>query len=172
MSLKAREVLADASVALEDFEASATTPYWRTRWVALITILRAVGHILDKVDGESDGCLRVAIDTEFAKLKSTRPEPKIYWQFIDAERNTVLKEMLLGAHLNITVRPGAAWWNATTDESGGDPGGPTTYDHFMRGGSYDGRDPRELSREAIQFWQCYLDEVERRAADSLGQDAV
>ena len=172
MSLKAREVLADAAVAIEDFEASPATRYWRTRWVAVIAILRAVGHVADKVDGESDQYLRAAIDAEFAKLRSTRPEPNIYWQFIVAERNIVLKEMLLGAHLNIMIRPGTAWWSAKTRETGGLEGEPTTYEHFMRGGIYDGRDPRELCREASEFWQGYLNRVERHASDAIGRAAV
>jgi hypothetical protein len=166
VSLRAREVVADAVTAIEDFEASAATPYWRTRWIAVVAILRAVGHVATNLDAAGDENLRSPIDSEFAELRRTRPEPTIYWNFIVEERNRVLKEMTLGAGLNITLRPGAAWYDMKTGETGGTEGEPTTYDHFMRGGIYDGRDPRELCREAVAFWNGYLDRVEERAASA------
>jgi hypothetical protein len=148
---------------MEDFEASAGTAYWRTRWIAVVAILRAVGHVAVSLDARADENIRAAIDAEFAELLRTKPEPTIYWNFIVDERNRVLKEMTLGARLNITLRPGTAWYNTKTGETGGTEGMPTTYEHFMRGGLYDGKDPRELCREAIAFWNGYLNRVEARA---------
>jgi hypothetical protein len=172
MSLRAREVVADAVVAIEDFEAAAGTAYWRTRWVAVVAILRAVGHVATGLDAVGDENLRSAIDSEFVELQRTKPEPTIYWNFIVEERNRVLKEMTLGARLNITVRPGIAWHDVKTGETGGSEGEPTTYDHFMQGGIYDGRDPRELCREAVAFWNRYLNRVEQRAADARARAAT
>lgn len=172
MSLRARQVIADAVVAIEDFEASASTPYWRTRWVAVVSILRAVGYVAANVDATGDEILKSAVDSEFAEIVRTKPEPTIFWNFIFDERNRVVKEMTLGARLSITVRPGAAWYDLRTGETGGTESEPTTYDHFMRGGIYDGRDPRELCRKAIKFWNEYLDRVEQRALVARLQAAV
>ena len=119
ITLQARETLADCAVAIEDFETSAATKYWRTRWVAVVTLLRSVGYVLEKVDAPSDPTVGAAISAEFQDLKRSKPEPHIYWEFIDKERHSVVKEMEFGAHLNITVRPGTAWWNPKTGETGG-----------------------------------------------------
>lgn len=170
--LRAREVLADAKVAISDFEASPGTAYWRTRWLAVVAILRAVGHVAEAVDGRTDPHLRQAVDAEFAELRRTKPDPNIYWGFIVDERNRVLKEMTLGARMNITVRPGAAWHNLKTGETGGEDGEPTTYDQFMKGGIYDGRHPLDLCHEAVAFWNDYLGRVERRAVAVGAQSVV
>jgi len=172
VGLKAKEVLADCAVALEDFEQSAATAYWRTRWVAVVTLLRAVGNVLESVDAKSNEAAAAAIAAEYNELKRTKPQPEIYWRFILEERNSVVKEMALGAHLSITLRPGTAWWDARTGETGGLPGLPTTFDHFMRGGVYDSKDPRELCRMAIAFWSHHLDRVEERIAEASARAAV
>lgn len=152
MTVKARQTLADAEVALNDFEASAGTAYWRTRWIAVITILRAVGHVAESVDGEQDAAMRAALQVEFKALERTKPEPRIFWDFIFYERNRALKEMLLGARMNISITPGAE----------------TVYDHFMADGIYAGSDPRVLAREAIVFWTAYLDRADDRAKAMRG----
>jgi hypothetical protein len=48
--MRARDVLSDCKQALEDFDAAGATPYWRTRWTAVVALLRAVGHVLHKID--------------------------------------------------------------------------------------------------------------------------
>jgi hypothetical protein len=66
--LRAREVLSDCELALRDFEAAAPTAYWRTRWTALIALLRAVGHVLDKIDGARSAELKEAIAEAWAEV--------------------------------------------------------------------------------------------------------
>jgi hypothetical protein len=69
--LRAREVLSDCELALKDFEAAGPTPYWRTRWTALVALLRAVGHVLDKIDAARGGELKEAIAQAWAELNKT-----------------------------------------------------------------------------------------------------
>jgi hypothetical protein len=159
----ARQALADAATALDDFEASASTPYWRTRWVALVALLRAVGHVLSSVDSDRDARTKDAIDSAWNQLRRSRPEPRIFWDFIQDERNNVLKAYRFGAGLNITVRPGSAWYNLATGESGGTEPGPTTYEAFMRAGTFEGELPSDVARQALTFWTRYLDEIDRAA---------
>ena len=61
----------------------------RRRWVALVALLRAVGHVLEKVDGPV-GCQarRQAIASGYQALKRT----EIFNDFIESQRNSVLKE--------------------------------------------------------------------------------
>jgi hypothetical protein len=140
--------------------------------VAVVATLRAVGHVAKGVDGPRDEHVKRALEVELASLTRTKPEPPIYWNFIADERNRVLKEMDFGARMNIVVRPGTGWWNAQTGDTGGDDGGPTAYDQFMHGGIYDGKDPRDLCREAIAFWGAHLDRVDERASETRGRPAV
>lgn len=142
----------------------APTALWRPRWVGLVALLRAVGHVLDKVDGETNNAARQAIDTAWEEIRQSRPEPLIFWEFVDAERNNVLKAYKIGVGLNTTVRPGSLWVNTRTGETGSDPNGPTTFEAFIRSGPFQARDPLTLCREAIAFWHDYLDAIDRRVA--------
>jgi len=160
--LRAREVLSDCELALRDFEAAGPTPYWRTRWTALTALLRAVGHVLDKIDAARGGELKEAIAQAWAELNKTKPEPRIFWDFIEQERNNVLKIYEVGARLNTTLRPGTVYMSRSGQDWSG-PSGPTTYEAFIQSGVYGGRDALEVCREAIAFWQRYLDRIETAA---------
>ena len=84
-ALAARRVLRDAYRARHELakafksEGAATR---RLRWVAVITLLRAVGHALDNVDGRRSSAMK-----EAAKAAWTR-----WREFIKRERDVVLKE--------------------------------------------------------------------------------
>jgi hypothetical protein len=164
MTIKAREVLRDCGSLLAELTTEPPDELWRLRWAGLVALLRAVAHVLDKIDGPSSPETRQVIDSAWEKLKKSKPEPKIFWDFIEAERNNVLKAYVFGPRISITVRPGPAWLNLATGASGGSPGGPTTFDYFMRSGAFDGHGPRQPCLEAIEFWSSYLDAIEREIA--------
>ena len=150
--------------ALADFEAAITTPSWRTRWAAVVALLRAVGHVLHKVDKPAGNVqIQQVIDAAWQTLKKLKRDshPSIFWHFIDDERNNVLKAYAFSAHQNTTVHPGTPWFNRRTGESGSSGGGPNTYIYFMRSGPFKGRDPLDLCREAITFWRDYLNAIDR-----------
>jgi hypothetical protein len=165
MTIKAREVLRDCGSLLAELTEEPPDELWRLRWAGLVALLRAVGHVLDKIDGPSTPETRQVITSAWEKLRTGKPEPRIFWDFIEAERNNVLKAYAFGPRINITVRPGPAWINLATGESGGSPGGPTTFDYFMRSGAFEGQDPRQLCRDAIDFWRDYLDTIDRDIAE-------
>jgi hypothetical protein len=131
--------------------------------VAAVALSRTVGHVLDKVDGERSPQLRAAVDAAFEELKAASPEPQIFWEFIKQERDNLLKVYEFGVQQNVTVRPGAPWFNLATGESGSVGGGPTTYEHLVRGGPFAGQDPRDVVQQAIDWWKGYLADVDRRA---------
>ena len=162
MTTNAHEVLRDCEAALQDLRSGVTGLHWRTRWVGAVALLRTVGHVLHKVDGARSLELRAAVDAAYVELEATRPEPRIYWEFIEQERNNLLKLYEFGVQQNVTVRPGGVWWNPATGESGADPSGPTTYEHLVRDGHFVGQDPRDVVQLAIEWWQSYLGKVEER----------
>jgi hypothetical protein len=159
---RAREALADCEHALVDFEAGANTDYQRTRWVALISLLRAVGHALDKVDRPaSSPDVQRLIDAQWSILKSE----SIFKDFIYGERNRLLKKYEIGPVVSITIKvPGGIPWMPVVRDERLRGTARTTYDFVMRDGLYKGRDPRELCREAIEFWRAHLDAIDSGAA--------
>lgn len=165
MTTQAREVLRDCERLLAAIGPDMPGELWRPRWAGLVALLRAVGHVLEKVDAARIVNAKQVVDAAWDELRQSKPEPKIFWQFIEAERNNVPKTYAFGVGVNITVRPGTGWLSLATGESGGSPGGPTTFEAFVRSGPFEGEDPLQLCREAIQFWNGYLDCIDRQIAE-------
>ena len=93
---RARLVLSDARVAADRLRAGLESGEYRIEWVATVALLRAVGHVLDKIDGQCS-VARPAID---ARWKAWRADPSthaVFWEFIEKERNLVLKEYEIGS---------------------------------------------------------------------------
>ena len=107
VTTRSRVALADCEHALADFEASANTPYQRPRWVAVITLLRIVGHVLDKVDKPAaSNEAQQRIDDAWKQLNATKPEPRIFHDFIDGDRNLLLKQYQVRSQVNVTIQLG------------------------------------------------------------------
>jgi hypothetical protein len=108
MTTRARQALADCEHALVDFERGANTDFQRPRWVAVMTLLRTVGLVLKAVDRQAaDDTTKRRIDEAWKQLNTTKPEPRIFHDFIDAERAAVVHLYEPSAGLNITIRPGS-----------------------------------------------------------------
>ena len=137
---------------------------WVLIWAGTISLLRAVGHALVNEDAESDARVKKAQGAWWDRLKATKPDPSIFWEFIERDRNLLLK----GAEL--TVEP-----SATVFISGGatpvhaprpPPPPPPIYNYKMKSGRFAGQDPRDLVRDAIEWWEKQLDDIEQAAAAS------
>lgn len=150
--LKARQVLEDCRVALEDLEKAEDQQEFRSRWVMVCALLRAVGHILDKVDAKRDGSVREIVDDKWNELKANEEENVIFWKFIVTERNNVLK-----AYQHNYQEGDVAV--ATQDQVF-----RIDWDLFqpLKDGRFAGEDCRDIAGDAIEWWTDYLDEVESR----------
>ena len=168
MTTTARLALLDCEAALEDLRSEPRGLQWRTRWAAAVALLRAVGHILKNVDHQSSRAMAVAIDAEFAALKATKPEPAIFWQFIDQERNNILKSYKPSAKQNVTIQVPTIVVNRHTREAWMEGETEVAYDHVMSDGPFQGRDPREIVAQAVVWWREYLDRVDQRALGNEG----
>lgn len=94
-ALAARRVLRDAYRARHDFSVALDLDDLATirlRWITAITILRAVGHALRKIDAARSCALCSAIDSAWNRWKSQPFQHLIFNEFIEKERNTILKE--------------------------------------------------------------------------------
>ena len=114
-----------------------------TLGAAAVPLLLSVGHVLHKVDAKSNHAMARAVEEAFVNLKATAPEPRLFWAFIEEERNNILKEYRSSAKQNVTVRPGTIGISLKTgEEFEVAPSGPTLYEHVMGEGAFAGRDPR------------------------------
>lgn len=156
MTTAAREVLDDCRLALAMLEEEVDLARWRVHWAAAVALLRAVGHVLDKVDGEDPSIKRCA-QAAFKRWKGPAPEHDIFREFIEPERNTVLKEHRFRHHPLDEVAL------ATDLDLGGAaqvfPLGENLYRPFLEGWRA-GEDARDVLSEAIDWWEAELNAID------------
>jgi hypothetical protein len=112
---------------------------WRLHWVAGIALLRTIGHVLDKADATVSPRHRGEIDQLWEGWKSDRARSSIFWDFIEKERNSLLKTYAFGATLS-------------HDDEG----------YFVK--FEDGQDAFQLFRQAVYWWRHQLMALE----DAIG----
>lgn len=168
MTKVARWVLDDCKYALTRHSDSLQGEDFRMSWVTIVALLRAVGHVLDKVDASSDPRIAKAVKEEWAKLKATKPEPRILWEFIEQERNNVLKLYQIGVDRGIRIKGPEIANKGTiveidhTKSRGGRGFSPGAENFsYIRSGTFAKRPEREVAREAIKFWEDFLDRIDR-----------
>ena len=152
MTKVARDVLADCREAHNELVNGLSGSLWRRRYFACVALLRTVGHVLHKVDSEVYSKHGSAIKDWWQNKKDTKPEPAIYWSFVEEERNLFLKTYGPVAAQNMTVYPG------------GDRESEISY--VMKDGPFKGVDPRNLILDAIEWWEQELDTIDRNVAST------
>lgn len=90
--MKSQKVLDDAWVSCRLMEGALNDEELRVHWVSTICLLRMVGHVLHKVDSKLSITHKSVIEKWWFKINQNKPEPKIFWTFINESRNLVLKE--------------------------------------------------------------------------------
>lgn len=170
MTNAARQVLADCNAALDLLEHEEHEQRWRVLWVGAMALLRAVGHVLRKVDGEDEG-LRPLIDAAYDRWKADRSTNGVFWGFIEKERNNILKEYRfnvcdsaeVGLCL-VEVRGGPESSQALVHET------PFTLgENLFRpvtDGFGAGEDGRDVYRNAVKWWDAELSRIEAELAAS------
>jgi hypothetical protein len=170
MTTRARLVLDDCRLALRLLEDETDLRRWRVHWVAAIALVRAVGHVLAKVDGKAQA-LGSASRAAYARWTSDAPEHEIFREFIEKERNTILKEYEFNLHpeeqvqiaVPVTlqrVSDGMIVEAATVfaiDEN--------IYRPFLDG-FREGDDARDVLLEAIVWWETELAAIEQYVSNS------
>lgn len=160
----ARLVLQDVMAVRENLEHETGAIQWRLNWVLAVVLLRTVGHVLDKVDGAADPRVKQLAKEKFSNWK-VADEHAIFRDFIELERNSILKEY----ELSITEGP----IPIVAHLQRGD--GFDVIRQFLieenlyrpiSGGVYDGEDGRTLIDDAIQWWRVQLGEID----DALDPD--
>lgn len=145
MALKARIVLADCRTALDLLQEETRPEVFRLDWVAGVALARAVGHVLQKVDGEHDATIERAVALAYAVWKADKRA-----NFIEEERNQILKEYEFG-FLAGPIDGVAGGALRSLDE------------HLyclIADGAFAGEDCRDILDLAMKWWKSQLDRIE------------
>ena len=164
MTSKAREVLSDCTAALELLEADTDDTRWRVHWAAAVALIRAVGHVLAKVDGANETVRKVA-DEAFRRWKSDDPEHHIFRDFIERERNNLLKEN--GTDVHPLTNVALAFQFTAIPVGSGEPVLVRDVAEIdeniyrpMIDGPWEGNDARDVLSLAIEWWLRELDAID------------
>ena len=133
--------------------------------------------MLAKVDAEKNPALARPISEAWARVRSTKPEPKIFWGFIEGERNRFLKNyehgitrlrifhgneggQVLALDLaNATARAVQVGTLMSAPPSIPDRGVLSV----LSDGPYAGNSEIAVAVEAVAWWEAYLHEIEQAA---------
>lgn len=107
-------------------------PEWREHWVFGVVMLRTIGHVLSKVDSLTSRKHKDAIDRRWGNWKLDRVNNWVFWDFIEDERNNILKAYKFG----VDVDEHGLWHSGL------------------------GRDGIQLMREAAYWWRQQLIDIE------------
>ena len=144
---KAWEDLCFAASMLEDEE---DPDRFRILWVACITLVRAIGHVLDKNDGPE--VKRIANEL-YATWRDPQNPEFIFEDFINKDRNLLLKEYSFNYMAEGLFLVADDMVVSSVD---GDLYKPVEI------GKYAGQDCRDVLNEAIAWWDKQLGIIEER----------
>lgn len=171
MTDRARVVLQDSKHAIAAHSDDLGGEKFRISWVAIVSLLRAVGHILEKVDARQSTALCQAIEEWWRNLKATRPEPAIFWAFIDDERNRTLKLYQYSVERRL-VLPGPVidgrqvtiMVDKANSRGGGISSSAGNTSSRMKDGRFEGMSDRDVAWQAYDWWNEQLARIDARAA--------
>ena len=163
MSQNARRVLTDCKLAARELESAEADPdLARIRWVTCLALLRAVGHVLRKIDAEALGRVPLAEEL-FEKWQ----QEEMFQKFIEQERNEILKEYL---HRIEVVEKGEKVFldiggghKLLLEEGGGALLVQDTWREIAKASGYkskSGASPVEIVNMAIHWWEEKLAEYD------------
>lgn len=152
MTLAARRVLGDCSTALKMMEVETDPNRLREQWIGAMALIRLVGHVLKETDGKNPRYQRAV--QEHWKYLSTSKDPT-FWRFIKDSRDRAVKRYDTDLPPNSVITVGVPYDGElavfTLDECMLMP---------LEGGWRAGEDARDVYRDAIEWWDHDLEEIE------------
>ena len=164
MTAAARRVLGDCKAALRMLENEEDDRRWRVLWAGAMALLRTVGHVLRNVDGEHPR-VRPAVDAAWARWKGDRSSNAIFWEFIEEERNNILKEYRFSVLDSTEVGLGVVAVQGDQDSGYAASHvtpvalGENLYRPLVDGFGM-GEDARDVYGEALRWWDAELTHIE------------
>ena len=172
MTDKARIVLQDCQHAVASHTLDLQGEELRVSWVVILTLLRAVGHVLDKVDGKASPAMAQAVAEWWKAMNASKPEPAIFWQFIENGRNRVVKLYEHGIWRQLVCEGPEHQGRPTTilaDQANSRGGKMMAEDGHvisqLADGAFAGQSERDVAVEACKWWRGVLDGLDARAKE-------
>ncbi len=165
MTKMSRFVLQDAKFAIAAHTDTLQSEGFRISWISIVTLLRAVGHVLEKVDADTSPAMRAVITKKWKQLNQTKPSPEIFWGFIEEERNRFLKNYKHGIVRELVISGPIMDEVQTTlrinvGDGGGEIGSGKNLRSFISSGPFAGKSEREVAWQAYDWWDSYLNEID------------
>lgn len=158
LELDARRVLADCRVAFRHLELDLDPVDFRVHWAAVVALLRAVGHVLKKVDAARHSGVARAVDRRWQFWNQNRDDNKIFWDFIESERNNILKAYSFGyGEDDVEI------------ESVNSDGTRVIYANVpfvsaLQSGPFAGPPGKDVLRQALAWWEEQLNVIDEEVA--------
>lgn len=152
-ALAARAVLRDCYRSKDRFKRAESVPDIRLEWVLVITLLRTVGHVLRNIDGSRSVFIKSSIAEAYRLWKTNYKCHGIFHDFIESERNNLLKEYKIDPSVNKRI-------NNLSDDG----------DYFLIGTR--AFKPLHAITEAISWWEDQLQLIENKAEQLYKEDAT
>ena len=168
MTLRSELVLHDCYYAINKYDPPDQGEDFRIKWWSIISLLRAVGHVLHNVDRKTSDTHKIVIDREYDRLKNSRPNPEIYWAFIEIERNSFLKEYKHGVtqqFVSTRIEDGVEKTLIVGFSDLQDfriyPQFPanTKHESFITSGPFQGQKEIEVALAGANWWKAYLGDI-------------
>lgn len=123
------------------------------------------------MDAPSHRSLKVAVDRKCAELGLNKPEPRIFWVFIVAEKNRLLKDYEHGITQSFAVRGPdfegrktvVALYVGNAQGRGAGIDSRRQLESFLSSGPFEGQHEIAVAWHAYDWWTAYLDEIDRLA---------
>lgn len=153
MTDTARKVLIDCRYSHELLELEDNPRKFRLLWVSCTSLLRTVGKALHEVDAKNNPHQKSYIAEWWENLKKNKDQHTIFFNFIEPERNNILKEYKIGMFSGeVSVIAGTTGEAFTLSET---MFCPITY------GAFEGEDCRDIALQAIKWWEVQIDSIEK-----------
>ena len=178
MTSAARLVLSDARFAVEAHGEQLHGEAFRISWFAVVGLLRAVGHVLSTLDRNTSPEMRRSIDRHWSELQGSKPDPAIFWGFIEFERNRYLKNYEHGilrrrvflssdnkTPIALDLANSQAGMMVQVVSAGSLPNDVAhrSVVSTIADGPFAGRSERQVAVQALDWWSEYLDKVDYEA---------
>ena len=155
----ARRVLADVAHVRSILEDEPRAVEWRLNWILAVVLLRSVGHVLSNVDGGASGQVKELARKLHHEWKSGDSAHAIFRDFIERERNSILKEYAIAMSegpipIVAYLRDGQGAHfesRALIEENIYRP---------IADGPYEGEDGRTVLDDAIDWWRTQLARID------------
>ena len=163
MTTAARMVLTDCEQEIALLQQVLPESQWRRRWLTVLALLRAIGHVLDKVDGADSPALRSAINQWRPEVKGDKEHHAIFWEFVEQERNNVLKTYRWAIRRQVLLEVTPIEINLSKSKVIEVPILPPQELQAIGSGRFKNWDPILLASEAIAWWAAQLVRVDEFA---------